>query len=101
MSWALRKAAAVGITSVVPSGKTARTSRARIDSFTFSLRFCRRGGKFLPGYIGYAWFSVDLRRHAEVGGMPDGILGLRIGMVRKRDKRKFRHLSVHQTCRRS
>ena len=51
ISWALRKAAAVGMTSVVPSGKTARTSRARIDSFTFSLRFCLRGGKFLGGNI--------------------------------------------------
>src|SRR6516225_3676148 len=39
------------MTSVVPSGKTARTSRARIDSFTFSLRFCLRGGKFLGGNI--------------------------------------------------
>jgi len=50
-SCALRRAAAVGITSAVPSGNTARTSRARIDSFTFSLRFCLRGGKFLPGYM--------------------------------------------------
>ena len=48
-----RMAAAVGMTSAVPSGKTARTSRTRIDSFTFSLRFCRRGGKFLPGYMRY------------------------------------------------
>src|SRR5713226_7466340 len=51
ISWALRRACAVGITSAVPSGNTARTSRTRIDSFTFSLRFCRRGGKFLPGYM--------------------------------------------------
>src|SRR5260370_10016921 len=53
ISWAFRKAAAVGITSVSPLGKTARTSRARIVSFTFSLRFCLRGGNFLPGVISY------------------------------------------------
>src|SRR5690349_20234664 len=39
--------------SAVPSGNTARTSRTRMDSFTFSLRFCLRGGKFLGGYIRY------------------------------------------------
>src|SRR5207253_6909681 len=49
-SCALRNAVCVGMISVVPSGNTARTSRARIDSLTFSLRFCRRGGR-LRGYI--------------------------------------------------
>ena len=42
-------AAGVGMTSTEPSGKTARTSRTRIASFTFSLILGRRGGKFLGG----------------------------------------------------
>ena len=45
------KAAAVGMISVSPFGKTARTSRARMVSFTFSLRACLRGGNFLPGVM--------------------------------------------------
>ena len=32
--------------------------------------------------------------------MPVGTLWVRIGIVRKRDKRKYRHFSVHQTRRR-
>src|SRR5437764_12402983 len=44
-SWALRTAACVGMTSTEPSGKTARTSRARIASLTFSRILGRRGGK--------------------------------------------------------
>src|SRR5450755_916476 len=51
ISCALRRAAAVGITSAVPSGNTARTSRNRMDSFTFSRRLGLRGGKFRPGYM--------------------------------------------------
>src|SRR5215210_4743054 len=50
-SWARRMAACVGMTSTDPSGNTARTSRARIASFTFSLIRGRRGGKFLGGSI--------------------------------------------------
>src|ERR1017187_4461129 len=57
-SWAFRRAAAVGMISEVPSGNTARTSRARMDSFTFSLRFCLRGGKFLPGYMLCGWLGI-------------------------------------------
>src|SRR6266478_8966394 len=49
-SWALRTAACVGMTSTEPSGKTARTSRARIASLTFSRILGRRGGKPL-GFI--------------------------------------------------
>src|SRR5579871_5435575 len=51
MSCALRTAASVGMISTDPSGKTARTSRTRIASFTFSRIFGRRGGKFLGGII--------------------------------------------------
>ena len=47
----MRRAAAVGIISVSPLGNTARTSRARMVSFTFSLRVCLRGGNFLPGVM--------------------------------------------------
>src|ERR1700733_7297299 len=50
-SWALRRAIAVGMTSAVPSGKTARTSLTRMDSLTFSRRLGLRGGKFLGGSI--------------------------------------------------
>src|SRR6478672_1595268 len=50
-SCALRTAAGVGMTSTVPSGKTARTSRARIASFTFSRILGRRGEKPLGGYM--------------------------------------------------
>src|ERR1035438_5484942 len=57
-SWAFRRAWAVGMISEVPSGNTARTSRARMDSFTFSLRFCLRGGKFLPGYMLCDWLRI-------------------------------------------
>src|SRR5229473_103433 len=51
ISWALRMAAGVGIISATPSGNTARTSRARIASLTFSRILGRRGGKFLGGII--------------------------------------------------
>src|SRR3954469_17014412 len=50
-SCALRTATDVGITSTEPSGNTARTSRARIASFTFSRILGRRGGKPLGGYM--------------------------------------------------
>ena len=53
ISCALRTAADVGMTSTLPSGKTARTSRARIASFTFSRIRGRRGWKFLGGSIYY------------------------------------------------
>src|SRR6478735_5760909 len=43
-SLALRMAAGVGRISTLPSGNTARTSRARIASLTFSLIRGRRGG---------------------------------------------------------
>src|SRR3984885_15273858 len=56
-SCALRRAAAVGIISAVPSGNTARTSRARIDSFTFSRRLDLRGGKLRPGIMRYVDYS--------------------------------------------
>ena len=42
-SWARRTAASVGMTSTEPSGKTARTSRARMASLTFSRILGRRG----------------------------------------------------------
>ena len=45
------KTLGVGITSTLPSGNTARTSRARIASLTFSRMRGRRGGKFLDGII--------------------------------------------------
>src|SRR6266849_1691191 len=38
-------AACVGMTSTLPSGNTARTSRARMASLTFSRILGRRGGK--------------------------------------------------------
>src|ERR1019366_1694082 len=93
-SCALRKAAEVGMTSVVPSGKTARTSRARMDSFTFSLRFCLRGGKFLPGYIGYT-FVGRLERHKDRGWEPRRTLWLRIGMRRSEYKLKVSSVPVY------
>src|SRR6266853_4234009 len=49
-SCALRIAAEVCMISTEPSGKTARTSRARIASLTFSRILGRRGGKPL-GFI--------------------------------------------------
>src|ERR1039458_3915591 len=67
-SWAFRRAAAVGMTSEVPSGNTARTSRARMDSFTFSLRFCLRGGKFLPGYMLCDWLLIAEATRQGRGG---------------------------------
>src|SRR5580658_10253620 len=56
-SCALRRAAAVGIISAVPSGNTARTSLARIDSFTFSRRLDLRGGKLRPGIMQFVDYS--------------------------------------------
>src|ERR1017187_4249233 len=56
-SWAFRRAAAVGMISEGPSGNTASPSRAPRDSFSFSLRFCLRGGKFLPGYMLCGWLG--------------------------------------------
>src|SRR5512145_2573119 len=51
MSCAFRTAACVGITSTDPSGKTARTSRARMASLTFS-RILGRGARGnLDGYM--------------------------------------------------
>jgi hypothetical protein len=41
----------VAMISTDPSGKTARTSRARIASLTFSRILGRRGGKPLGGII--------------------------------------------------
>src|SRR6185312_6141614 len=93
-SCALRSAAAVGITSVVPSGNTARTSRTRIDSFTFSLRFCLRGGKFLPGYICYT-FVGRLGRHKDRGWEPRRTLSSRIGMIRSEEKLKVSSVPVY------
>src|SRR5262245_64501157 len=58
ISCAFRSAAAVGMISVSPFGKTARTSRTRMVSFTFSLRACLRGGNFLPGVMLAALGSV-------------------------------------------
>src|SRR5579871_5377578 len=51
ISCAFRTAAGVGMISTDPSGKTARTSRTRIASFTFSRTLGLRGGKFLGGII--------------------------------------------------
>src|SRR5689334_420298 len=79
------------MTSAVPSGNTARTSRARMNSFTFSLRFCLRGGKFLPGYIGYARNSV-LKMEKQAGGVPTANCGPASGLVRIRDKQRFRQI---------
>src|SRR5580692_7993215 len=56
-SCALRRAAEVGIISAVPSGNTARTSLARIDSLTFSRRLDLRGGKLRPGIMRFVDYS--------------------------------------------
>src|ERR1700733_5824661 len=56
-SCALRRAAAVGIISAVPSGNTALTSLARIDSLTFSRRLDLRGGKLRPGIMRYVDYT--------------------------------------------
>jgi hypothetical protein len=59
-----------------------------MDSFTFSLRFCLRGGKFLPGYIGGFAFSGKLLDWAEEGRMPCEMemTALRTGLVSLKDK---------------
>src|SRR5437867_4805676 len=81
--------------SVVPSGNTARTSRARIDSFTFSLRFGRRGGKFLGGYI--FWLLVHVNKLRTKRCWPEGPGNSRI--ENRNGARKQQNnvsLSVHQ-----
>src|SRR6266566_2160695 len=80
------------MTSAVPSGKTARTSRTRMDSFTFSLRFCLRGGKFLPGYIWGYTFDGKLRKPRGWRPTPPETLSSRIEMVRIGDKRNLRQI---------
>jgi hypothetical protein len=57
-----------------------------MDSFTFSLRFCLRGGKFLGGYIIYALF-VGLRDVGLAGDMHQKALWAGREMVKARDKR--------------
>src|SRR5204863_7013003 len=101
ISCALRRAAAVGMTSAVPSGKTARTSRARMDSFTFSLRFCRRGGKFLGGYILDYTFRVirSLQKgesKAVLAGRPTELSGRESEWCNETTSKNNVSLSVHQ-----
>src|SRR5579863_641348 len=54
-----------------------------MDSFTFSLRFCLRGGKFLPGYIFDYAFKAGLRKSAASGWD-------NCGLVRIKDKGNLR-----------
>src|SRR5690348_17855188 len=62
ISCALRTAAGVGMTSTVPSGNTARTSRARMASFTFSRILGRRGGYPLGGYMPVLTGGAEARK---------------------------------------
>src|SRR5579863_3191103 len=75
-SCARRRAAAVGIISAVPSGNTARTSLARIDSLTFSRRLDLRGGKLRPGIMRYVDYSPAYYECTPVTSQSPGYIGI-------------------------